>query len=205
MIFVGKSQDKFEIERQRRNLNILIGEWINREKEPNEIKKLVSKYNNLTSQLKVMGVNVGIKSPHLNPEYWDSHTASDFKASKKQAKSAQHNPTPPSQPTQTVEKIVEKVKYVTEKNYYILRIAWDDHNNVYKDIFDKEISPFISEIDLKYVSKDCCEFDNRCEWMYKYEFTGSSESFNVIKTCLGYLFKHNNMNAEIFGKKMNKT
>lgn len=197
MIFVGKSQDKFEIERQRRNLNTLIGEWINREKEPSEIKKLVSKYNNLTSQLKVMGVNAVIKSPHLTPEYWDSHTASDFKASKKRAKSAQ--------PTQIVEKIVEKVKYVTEKNYYILRIAWDDHNNVYKDIFDKEISPFISEIDLKYVSKDCCEFDNRCEWMYKYEFTGSSESFNVIKTCLGYLFKRNNMNAEIFGKKINKT
>lgn len=205
MTFVGKSQDKFEIERQRRSLNTLIGEWINREKEPSEIKKLVSKYNNLTDQLKVMGVNVVIKSPHLKPEYWDSHTASDFKAYKKRSKSVQHNPTPPSRPIQPTEKIVEKVKYVTEKNYYILRIAWDDHNNVYKDIFDKEISPFISEIDLKYVSKDCYEFDNRCEWMYKYEFTGSGESFNVIKTCLGYLFKRNNMNAEIFGKKINKT
>lgn len=183
-----------ELEKKRRSLGTLIGEWINRNKSPKDIKLKVQEYFDITNQLNQTNKNICIRSKHLTPQYWDTHTVEDYKKDKESGSLSIT-----SQQTPQI-KIVEKLKVIKEENYYILRIAWDDIDNQYKDVFDKYMQPYLQKLPIRFKTKDFSEFDNRCEWMYKYEYKGSSDAFNVIKSSIEYIAEINGMKAEIFGK-----
>lgn len=177
------------LRKDRDNVRTLIRIWINKNKPISDIKKLVNKYNDLTIELNKNNFKAEIQSPHLTPEYWDTHTIDDYKNNKNSKE-------------KIVEKVVEKVKYIKEYNYYILNIVWNktESNNITPAMVDEYITDYLEYIGVKKISDDFSEFWDRIEYNFKYNFKGSSDTLNIIIDSIKYLAKKNNMDLEIYFK-----
>lgn len=197
-------QNNIEIlNKKRRNLSTLIGEWINRNKSPKDIKSKVQEYYDITTQLSHLGVNVDIRTKYLIPEYWDTHTVDDYKKDKETGNLIIKQPNKNTKVVEKiVEKVVEKVKYVKEYNYYILNIVWSktETNKVTPMMVDEYITNYLEYIGVKKTSDDFSEFWDRIEYNFKYDFRGSQETLNIIIDSIKFLAKKNNMDLEIYFK-----
>ena len=198
-----------QLEKQRFQIRIQIRELILRNKPVQDIKNKVQEYCDITSQLSKFNKNIKIKSEHLCPQYWDNHTPADYIKNRENKTKHKQDPTVVDTQQHRLQiitkqpkhKVVEKTKkIIKEYNCYIIKIAWDDKDGTYKTIFDTHIKPYIQQLPLKYKTDDYSEFDNRQEWMYTYEYNGSSDAFDILKTSLAYFMKAVNMKAEVFGR-----
>ena len=192
-----------ELRKNRDNIRTLIRIWINKNKSISDIKKLVIKYNDITTELNKNNFKAEIQSSHLIPEYWDTHTIDDYKKDKETGnliiKQSNKNT---NVVEKIVEKVVEKVKYIKECNYYILNIVWSktEANKVTPMMVDEYITNYLEYIGIKKISDDFSEFWDRIEYNFKYDFRGSQESLNIIIDSVKYLAEKNNMDLEIYFK-----
>lgn len=191
------------LKKDRENIRTRIRIFITKDKPVNDIKKLVIKYNEITDTLAKSGIKTTIQSPHLIPSYWDNHTTDDYnKMIKAGHLKFRDIISKVNQPPEIVERVVEKVKFIKEYNYYILCIAWDktESNNFNLSDVNEIITPYLIHMGGEYISEDFNEMWDRIEYIIKYKFAGSSDLINTIKNSVEYIAKTNNINLEIYYK-----
>lgn len=197
-----------ELIKKKKDIKRSIKRLIHNEMPANDIKNKVIELHDTIKELNELGRKFRIEIPYLQPEYWDNHTVNDYKDSMKsgdfkmfQKIDGENNIN--QQPVEKiVERVVEKVKYIKECNYYILNIVWSktETNEVTSMMVDEYITNYLEYMGVKKTSDDFSEFYDRTEYNFKYSFKGSQESLNIIIDSVKYLAEKNNMDLEIYFK-----
>jgi hypothetical protein len=195
---------------KRANLATKIREWYNKGKNARD---LAFQYENITNKLQELGKNVYIGTDYYKVEYWDAKSNDIVKSSKDlQPFSGEITikDTSVIKPSHFVpeknyiEKLVDdKIKDI---NYYVFCLVWEceDIHQTFDNI--ETIKTCFSDLGMKEITNECYQNGTSVEYMVKYRFVGSEESFNIIKTfsqnVLDGTLKRDKNNATIFGKKI---
>lgn len=205
--------DLLSLDKKRKSLNTLILEWIGRNKTPQEIKTKVTEYSNILSQMNSMGAKVSTKVEYLTPSYWDEHTVEDFNKSRIQKQKNKlkqlcinneddkQSSSPQIKLNNVNKSNNEKITDCNKINYYkyILNIAFDKNQETI-DKVNKYITTYLNYLNIKCVNQEFSEFENRIEYIYKYEVQCSQESFDYIKSSVEYIIEINNINVALYTK-----
>lgn len=178
-------EDINTLKRKRVNLQLRIKEWVDKGKNA---KDLVIEYHKLLDQLRSHGVKVENRADYLQLEYWDKSK---------------------SQKPKKDEQVTEKQTISTDKNSYILCLAWIEQSNK-TPIQVQKVKDYFEELGLECIGSDDRKVDeNRDEYLLKYEFEGSDESFRMLKTCTQFVLDtfaqsdFDRFNIAVYGKKKN--
>lgn len=143
--------------------------------------RLIIEYHKIVDKLVKEGCKVYIRAPYLKLEYWGL-TQQDILNSYSNSK------------------IIEKPK---ETHHYILNLAWT--GNTQKNIIDN-IRKYFDSMDVNELSFDQNEIGTEMEYIIKYEFEGTDESFQILKksACVILdILSTKDFNIAIYGKKRN--
>lgn len=182
-------EDIVTLKRKRANLHLRIKKWANKGKNA---KELVIEYHQILNQLKELGVKVENRTNYLQLEYWDNFT-SGHKTEKKRT-----SITPRS-----------KEDPVSSKHSYTLCLAWVEQSDE-TPIQVQKVKDYFEELCLKNIGADTRKVDNsKTEYVLKYEFEGSDESFRMLKICTQFVLDtfaqsdFDRFNIAVYGKKKN--
>lgn len=195
---------------KRANLATKIREWYNKGKNARD---LAFQYENITNKLQELGKNVYIGTDYYKVEYWDAKSNDIVKSS---------NDLQPFSGEITIKdtSVIKPSHFVPEKNYieklvddkikdinyYVFCLVWEceDIHQTFDNI--ETIKTSFSDLGMKEITNECYQNGTSVEYMVKYRFVGSEESFNIIKTfsqnVLDGTLKRDKNNATIFGKKI---
>ena len=182
-------EDIVTLKRKRANLHLRIKKWANKGKNA---KELVIEYHQILNQLKELGVKVENRTDYLQLEYWDKFTPG-HKAEKKRT-----SITPRS-----------KEDPVSSKHSYTLCLAWVEQSNE-TPVQVQKVKDYFEELCLKNIGADTRKVDDsKTEYVLKYEFEGSDESFRMLKICTQFVLDtfaqsdFDRFNIAVYGKKKN--
>lgn len=181
-------EDISTLKRKRVNLQLRIKEWVDKGKNA---KYLVIEYHQLLDQLRTHGIKVENRADYLQLEYWDESKKTTIKKiDKKQTSIKTEDP-------------------ISTKNSYILCLAWVEQTNN-TPIQVQKVKDYFNEICLECMGTDARKVDNeKTEYILKYEFEGSDESFRLLKTCTQFVLDtfaqsdFDRFNIAVYGKKKN--
>lgn len=179
-------EDISTLKRKRINLQLRIKEWVDKGKNARD---LVVEYHQILNQLKEFGIKVENRADYLQLEYWDKEPS--LKPTK----------TPPIQP------IVQSDATPT-KHSYTLCLAWVEQSNE-TPIQVQKVKDYFEELCLKSMGTDTRKVDEKTEYVLKYEFEGSDESFRMLKICTQFVLDtfaqsdFDRFNIAVYGKKKN--
>lgn len=181
-------EDINTLKRKRVNLQLRIKEWVDKGKNA---KDLVIEYHKLLDQLRSHGVKVENRADYLQLEYWDKSNPPNHKNQKKD------------------EQVTEQQTTSTDKNSYILCLAWIEQSNK-TPIQVQKVKDYFEELGLECIGSDDRKVDEiKNEYLLKYEFEGSDESFRMLKTCTQFVLDtfaqsdFDRFNIAVYGKKKN--
>lgn len=174
-----------DLKRQRTNLQLRIKEWVDKGKDA---KQLVYEYHELLDKLRAVGVKAEAKADYLQKEYWDKQVT----------------------PKQTPKKPEPEIKQETIKpsqDTFILCLAWSAslQNETPEQV--TKVMDYFKELGLPLIDESVGEIDKRMEHVLRYEFSGSEESFKMLKTCTQFVLDafaktdFEKFNIAIYGKK----
>ncbi len=185
-------EDIVTLKRKRTNLQLRIKEWVDKGKNA---KELVVEYHQILNQLKELGVKVENRADYLQLEYWDDFTPEP----KTEKKSTPITPSP----------IIQKEPPVSSKHSYTLCLAWVEQSNE-TPIQVQKVKDYFEELCLKSMGTDTRKVDDsKTEYVLKYEFEGSDESFRMLKICTQFVLDtfaqsdFDRFNIAVYGKKKN--
>lgn len=180
-------EDINTLKRKRVNLQLRIKEWVDKGKDA---RKLVVEYHQLLNQLRECGVKIENRADYLQLEYWD--------------KSKMVTPKERKTTTKQNEQIIS-----IDKNSYILCLAWIEQSNK-TPIQVQKVKDYFEELGLECIGSDDRKVDEiKNEYLLKYEFEGSDESFRMLKTCTQFVLDtfaqsdFDRFNIAVYGKKKN--
>ena len=185
-------EDIVTLKRKRANLHLRIKKWANKGKNA---KELVVEYHQILNQLKELGVKVENRTDYLQLEYWDKFV------SKPKTEKKRTSVTPRS--------TARKENPVSSKHSYALCLAWVEQSNE-TPVQVQKVKDYFEELCLKNIGADTRKVDDlKTEYVLKYEFEGSDESFRMLKICTQFVldtFAQSDFyrfNIAVYGKKKN--
>jgi len=177
-----------KLKTKRFNLREKIRTYVKKDKDAYE---LVVEFHNIINQLRDLGVKASIEKDYLQLEYWDK------------------SKTLKSQKPKKDEQVTEQQTTQVNKNSYILCLAWIEQSNK-TPIQVQKVKDYFKELGLECIGSDERKVDeNRDEYLLKYEFEGSDESFRMLKTCTQFVLDtfaqsdFDRFNIAVYGKKKN--
>lgn len=177
-----------KLKTKRFNLREKIRTYVKQDKNAYE---LVVEFHHIVDQLKKLGVKASIEKDYLQLEYWD--------------KPKIKIPTEVTEIKQSTQTTPKK----QPKNSYILCLAWVEQTNN-TPIQVQKVKDYFNEICLECIGTDTRKVDNeKTEYILKYEFEGSDESFRLLKTCTQFVLDtfaqsdFDRFNIAVYGKKKN--
>lgn len=199
-----------DIKKRRERLSIKIREYVYKNKNAYE---LVVEYNNLTTQLVQMGCKVSIQTEHLKLDNW---TPSGYKFA----------PTP-MQPIKTRSKLLENTnKVITniqkptqgptresikpKQDSFTLCLAWTEVDGEIEPTQLQKVKDYFNDLGMQVCDQETHKNGNCTERILKYEFTGSEDSFRMLKLCVQFVIDSlaqtdfDRFNIAVYGKKVNK-
>ena len=183
----NREQEIKKLKNKRFNLREKIRTYVKKDKDAYE---LVVEFHNIINQLRDLGVKANIEKDYLQLEYWDKS-----KTSKSQK---------PKKNTPITEQVIS-----IDKNSYVLCLAWIEQSNK-TPIQVQKVKDYFEELGLECIGSDDRKVDeNRDEYLLKYEFEGSDESFRMLKTCTQFVLDtfaqsdFDRFNIAVYGKKKN--
>ena len=186
----NREQEIEKLKTKRFNLREKIRTYVKKDKDAYD---LVVEFHNIIDQLKKLGVKASIEKDYLQLEYWDKSKI------KEQSKTQKTTTQPTKQITQSIS--------TNDKNSYILCLAWIEQSNK-TPIQVQKVKDYFEELGLECVGSDDRKVDNtRDEYLLKYEFEGSDESFRMLKTCTQFVLDtfaqsdFDRFNIAVYGKR----
>ena len=186
----NREQEIKKLQTKRFNLRKKIRTYIERDKNAYD---LVVEFHSVVDQLKKLGVRASIEKDYLQLEYWNKDKPKQI-SSKKASKSKSKN-------TKTINTL--------NKNSYILCLAWIEQSNK-TPIQVQKVKDYFEELGLECIGSDDRKVDeNRDEYLLKYEFEGTEDSFRMLKTCTQFVLDtfaqsdFDRFNIAVYGKKKN--
>lgn len=159
-----------ELKKKRERIKFKIREW---KKAGKNAKNLVDEYHNILSELNKLGVKTEIRVDFLKKEYWENWPSPSQNGAIPVPHYSQNDaiPSPPIEPSQ---------------DSFTLYLAWvDECSNIPDQII--KVKNYFEELGLPILSEEKNNINNRVEHVLKYEFTGSEESFRLLKTCAQFV------------------
>lgn len=180
--------DVNKLKRKRINLRTKIKGLVDKGQDARE---LVNKHQILVDELRKYGVKIEAKADYLQKEYWD-----------KQVKPSQpkcYNPI--SEPE------IKQETIKLSQDTFILCLAWSAslQNETPEQV--TKVMDYFKELGLPLIDESVGEIDKRMEHVLRYEFSGSEESFKMLKTCTQFVLDafaktdFEKFNIAIYGKK----
>lgn len=188
MIMEDKTQEIKKLKTKRFNLREKIRTYV---KNGKNAKELVIEFHQVIQRLRELGFNASIEKDYLQLEYWDESKKTSIKKIDKK-------PTP-----------IKTKDPLPIKNSYILCLAWVEQTNN-TPIQVQKVKDYFSELCLECIGTDTRKVDNeKTEYILKYEFEGSDESFRMLKICTQFVLDtfaqsdFDRFNIAVYGKKKN--
>ena len=186
----NREQEIKKLKTKRFNLREKIRTYVKQDKNAYD---LVVEFHNIVDQLKKLGVRASIEKDYLQLEYWN----------KDKPKQTSPQKTNKSKHTDT------ETTNTPNKNSYILCLAWIEQANK-TPIQVQKVKDYFEELGLECIGSDDRKVDeNRDEYLLKYEFEGTEESFRMLKTCTQFVLDtfaqsdFDRFNIAVYGKKKN--
>lgn len=178
------------LHRKRDMLKIKIRNYIGKNKDA---YKLVQEYTDLTTQLQSLGKNVKIVAECLTLQNWEPGGKYYHLRS------------------QQVKKTTSKKEssVVNDKEVYTLCLAWTSKDDGEPEQV-KKVKDYFNELGLPMIDKNENILNNTRETILKYEFSGSEDSFRLLKSCTQFVLDtfaqsdFDKFNIAVWGKKMKK-
>lgn len=187
-----KNQEIKKLKTKRFNLRERIRTYV---KAGKNAKELVIEFHEVVRQLRELGFNASIEKDYLQLEYWDNFIPEP----KTEKKPASITPSP----------IIRKENSVSFKHSYTLCLAWVEQSNE-TPIQVQKVKDYFAELCLKSMGTDTRKVDDsKTEYVLKYEFEGSDESFRMLKICTQFVLDtfaqsdFDRFNIAVYGKKKN--
>jgi flagellar hook-associated protein FlgK len=148
-----------ELKKKRERIKFKIMRW---KKSGKNAKKLVDEYHDILSELNKLGVKAEIRTDYLTKEYWENWSNIPSKNCS----------------TQTYD--------TPTHDSFVLCLAWvDDSSNIPEQVI--KVKKYFEELSLPILNEENNNINNRIEHILKYKFTGSEESFRLLKTCAQFV------------------
>lgn len=189
-------QEIQDLRRRKFNLGEKIRAYARKDKNA---KKLVIELHEVTNRLNELGVKMSLVAPHYQLEYWENWEKS-------------HNVTS----TTPMQKVVhpksskDKPQKTESNNNFIICLAWTSLDEYPTPIQVERVKGYFSELGLKVEDEDSKMVNPGCtEYILKYEFEGSEESFRLLKTCTQFILDtfaesdFDRFNIAVYGKRKN--
>lgn len=187
-----KNQEIKKLKTKRFNLREKIRTYV---KAGKNAKELVIEFHEVVHQLRNLGFNASIEKDYLQLEYWDNFVP-EPKTEKKPAPI-------------TTSPIIQKETPTSSKHSYTLCLAWVEQSNE-TPIQVQKVKDYFEELCLKSMGTDTRKVDDsKTEYVLKYEFEGSDESFRMLKICTQFVLDtfaqsdFDRFNIAVYGKKKN--
>lgn len=167
-------EDIEKLKRKRMNLRTKIREYISCGKD---VTKLYENYEDILDKLKYYGVNV---RTNINTIYL------------KKLKHSNINYT---------EHVIKNDDFISNNNY-ILNLVWNEDESI-KNYINK-LKNYVIGIGLEKIEEDFNDDSIKTEYIIKYKYTGTEESFKLLKRSLNEIinvFCEDNHNIGIYGSK----
>lgn len=175
--------DVEKLKKKRTYLYMKIRKYYNAGKNA---KDLVYEYHNILDELRRCGVKVEVKTNYLTKEYWQDHPSLVIQNKVQKSKSESIKPT---------------------RDSFLLCLAWSAslQNETPEQV--TKVIDYFRELGLPLIDESVGEIDKRMEHVLRYEFSGSEESFKMLKTCTQFVLDafaktdFEKFNIAIYGKK----
>lgn len=180
-----------DLKRKRSSLQLKIKEWYDKGKNA---KDLVDEYHNILDELRKLGVKAEAKADYLQKEYWRDHPSGTIKTTQ----TTPIKETPKESKPQNIKPI---------QDTFILCLAWSAslQNETPEQV--TKVMDYFKELGLPLIDESVGEIDKRMEHVLRYEFSGTEESFKMLKTCTQFVLDafaktdFEKFNIAIYGKK----
>lgn len=196
-----------ELKKKRSSLNVKIYDYVKKNKDA---YNFVIEHAEITARMQSMGSNVRSVADYLLVENWEnggkyfhlrgSNPSPSKDVQKPESKSKVY-------PTKREDPVENKTHH---KEHYTLCLGWVSTDTNEPDQI-KKVKAYLNELGLPILGQSSTETPNGfTEHILKYEFSGSDDSFRLLKICTQFVLDtfaqsdFDKFNIAVWGKKMKK-
>lgn len=185
----SKDNEIIKLQNRRFNLREKIRSYYEKNKNAYD---LVVEFHDVINKLKSLGYQADVRKEYLQLEYWEN-----FQKNQKPTTIIQDKPE-------------EKQNDPKQKDSYFLYLAWTELYKSKTPIQIQKVKDYFNELGMSVEDESVKNIDdNHKEYILRYNFEGSEDSFRMLKLCTQFVLDtfaesdFDKFNIAVYGKKKN--